>query len=432
MNPKLTTLVLVTLMAGCGSRAQPIPPDTRAADAGGGAADASGSDSGLDADPMRVPDAAPLDLAPAPDAATDTAADVAAALLGRLEEAKVLDDRICDAVWARGRWVAGVHRGELGPNAISLRAIDLEGRLLEVADVARDVSPEHLRLATDGERVAVAWLKVGPGYAVWFALVGELAGPPGGAEIARASDPPIRNHTPVVATAWNGSSFAVLHGDQTRSELVLLTPAGQISRRLAAAPVRYPGMFGRLLVGTREGFAFLESCPDRPCLRVRRIASQDGSDRGGFDVVHGDALSTDGNTIAAALAYDPTRDEVWGALAADQVLQFDGRGQTLLLADTTAGDSPHRGRSVDAAFLDGGGRPLFHVAWTAGSRTFHRDAAGQVGASEVRDLFSGGIGNGLTLASAPGAIGLFSSRNATCRSCDPPPASAWYARLPRP
>jgi hypothetical protein len=432
-------IVLVAGLAGaCDS--SPLP---NAADAGD--ASAAPADAGAEAAPADArggdETAGPAEVAPALDAAApadaatpaDAGADQAPAPLAALPETKLLDDRICDVVWWKSRWLVATHRGELGPNALGLRAIDLEGVVQEGVELARDVSPNDVSLASDGERLAVAWLKAGDGYSVSFALTTNLAAAPEPREIARGSRPAVVTHAPYVAAAWNGTTFAVLHGNETASELVLLAADGTVSRRVPGAPSRYPGLFGRLLVGTPEGFAFLESCPDRACVRVRRIVSQDGSELPGYSVAHGADFAADGKSIAGALAYDPTRREVWGALAGESVLRFDGRGEIVTLAPALARDAAHRGRSVDVAFFSGSGYASgFQVAWTEGSQTFHRDGGGVVSASAVRDLYAGGRSNAVVLAGAPAAIGLFTSRNATCGSCDPPPATAWYARLPRP
>ena len=417
MQSRRWALVLLAagLGAGCGSNGGGKGGDARPAD--------GGSTPGRDGP-------AGIDVAPVDAGETEAGGDQAPAA-ARLDETRILDDRICDVAWLKGRWIAAIHRDTVEPNLVTLHAFDLDGRPQESVALASDLAVSAVALAADSERLAVAWLKEDDaGYVVSLALATDLGVPPQPQEIARVPRAGTVTHGPHVAIASNGSGFAVLHGGKSGSELVLLDRTGQVTGRVPGSPSLYPGLFGRLVAGTDGGFALIESCPTLACLKVRTIAA-DGRDGSGYEIALGAEFTGAGNPIGAGLAYDHARRETAGALAGARVLLFDGAGQTTMLASTPP--MQHRGRAIDVALVgQDEGPSALHVVWTEGSQTFHRDGGGQVRASEPRStLRSNGPPNLARLAPAPTAVGLFSSRETACDACDPPPATTWFVRLGR-
>jgi hypothetical protein len=333
--------------AGCDSNGGGKGGDARPAD--------GGTTPGLDGP-------AGIDVAPVDAGGAEAGGDQAAAA-ARLDETKILDDRICDVAWLKGRWIAAIHRDTVEPNQVSLQAFDLDGKPQESVALARDVPVNAVALAADSERLAVAWLKPDDaGYVVSLALATDLSAPPQPQEIARVPQTGALTHAPHVAIARNGSGFAVLHGGQSGSELVLLDRTGQVTGRVPGSPSLYPGLFGRLVAGTDGGFALIESCPTLACLKLRTLAA-DGRDGPGYEIALGAEFTGAGNPIGAALAYDHARRETAGAVAGARVLLFDGAGQTTMLASTPP--MQHRGRAIDVALVgQDEGPSALHVVWT--------------------------------------------------------------------
>jgi hypothetical protein len=338
-----------------------------------------------------------------------------------ITETRIDDTRaLAHAVWHQDRWALALHFGLFGPNAVSMQTFGLDGQPRdERRELVRDVLNTDVVLATSGGQVAVAWLtQLNGGYRVWL----WSSDRPQAREVGTGTPPLVVNHPPHLGLAWNGDDLAILHGNQVKSEVVLLDATGQVRQRLTSAASRYPGFNGRLLVKADTGFAFAESCttPTERCLLVRWI-QRDGSERNRFQV----SVDPDSG-IPVALAADPGGQRVRAVRGGLEVLEVTSDGQRRVLAPALDGAAVTERwyKTVDAVSVAGSdGQPRLHVAWTRGSQLFHLAPDGTLASGEQRDLFS----DRLAMAAAPGAIGMFVSRSETCGACDPPPTGVWYA-----